>query len=207
MYTDVEYTEEGGYPRILLKGDTGEGHPACHEIPLQAVADRMELYGLESFEQAFEYIGLEAHQPEIADTLHEGIQAAYLEVTESEFAQTLMPNPQTDTRVRQTFMAPMAIDTRKREKLRQARTDHLQAIGMKSKIHSEPLVRMSDPTRPLERTRPAAAEALEATEEAVTTAVSVVQEHIEQVQAWRVDALCSYVPRVREQLESQHGDK
>ena len=97
MYDTLTYEEDDNYPRLVFReqvlDDSGQIEINCHEIPMQAVADRMELYGLESVEQTLEYIGLEASDPETADTLHGGIQEAYGQVVQSEFAQTLMPSP------------------------------------------------------------------------------------------------------------------
>ena len=194
----------GDYPRLILKdsSDTPEGD-AWHEIPIQAIADRMELLGLESIEQALEYIGHEFHNSEVSDELHEPMQRAYQDVVQSEYAQTLMPTPQVDDVQRQTLFEPMQISPSKRDKLRDTRAECLKVVGMRSMIHSEPMVRVMDASRPVERTRPAAAEALNGTEEAIEEAVRLVQENLEEVKAWRGRTLLSFTPQLLHQLRQE----
>lgn len=203
MFTEVYYADRDTYPIIVFVKPATEDDPATetHIIPMQAIADRMELYGFESVEQTLEYIGLEAHNFDVSDTLHEGIQNAYREVVESEFAQSLMPNPRTGAVGRQTLLAPMDISPSKREKLREVRGESLQILGMASVIHSEPMSRVMDTSRPVERTRPAAAQALGASENSISQAVSLVQERLEEIQAWRASTAGNYVPHLRTYLE------
>lgn len=195
MLEQVEYSDDDGYPSLTFSGDQN-----YHYVPVQALADRMELYGLESVEQALEYIGLELHNPGLADPLHGPIQEAYGEVATAEYAQSLMPSPRVADRA-QTMLAPMSISVSKRDVLRECRGGNLRRLGMKSVVHSEPTARVMDATRPVERTRPAAAEALQASEGAVSQAVSFVQHHLETLQAWRLETVCSYVPQLRAYLE------
>lgn len=194
MLDRVEYSNGDGYPSLTFSD--GQNH---HYIPVQAVADRMELYGLESAEQALEYIGLELHNSEVADTLHGSIQQAYGEVVLAEYAQSLMPSPKFTDRV-QTMMAPAVIGDPRREALQECRDENLRVLGMKSVVHSEPLVRMMDTSRPVERTRPAAAEALQASEDVISESVALIQRQLETLQAWRLETVCSYVPNLRTYL-------
>lgn len=198
-YNQTRYVDED-YPRIVFQGHNEEG-TITHEIPMQAIADRMELLGLESIEQTLEYIGLEARDTKISDLLHEPMQQAYVDVVRSEFAQSLMPMPVVQKTGRQTLMEPMAISPNKRQHLDDVRKDVLTRLGMVSVIHSEPMVRAMDSTRPVERTRPAASEALGATEGAVSDAVGLVQEHLQEIVDWRMMNLVLCVPQLKEQLQ------
>lgn len=200
MFDTALYVDEG-YPLLILKDSSDKPvGDAWHEIPIQAIADRMELLGLESIEQALEYIGREFHNSAVSDDLHEPMQRAYQAVVQSEYAQTLMPAPRVDEIQRQTLFEPMRISPSKRDKLRETRAECLQLVGMRSMIHSEPMARVMDTSRPVERTRPAAAEALNATEEAIEEAVRLVQENLEEVKTWRGHTLLSYTPQLVEKL-------
>lgn len=207
MLNEVSY-EGGVYPRVIIrKMSTSEDEPnKSFEIPMQAIADRMELLGLESIEQALEYIGREFNQGDISDTLHEPMQDAYRDVVQSEYAQTLMPMPRVDEGMHpQTLIQPMRIERTKRDKLRDVRSDVLNKLNMRSKIHREPMALALDESRPMDRTRPAAAEALGATEEAVAEAVRLVQENVEELKAWRGFTVLSYTPQLAEYLDAQNS--
>ena len=97
-------------------------------------------------------------------------------------------------------MAPAAIGSSRRDTLRERRGENLQILGMQSMVHSEPMVRVMDDTRPIERTRPAAAKALDANEAAVSQAVSLVQGELGELEAWRAVTVSSYVPQLMEKL-------
>jgi len=203
MYTEVEYQDNDGYPCLLFyesKDEEGALTGDSHLIPMQAIADRMELLGLESIEQTLEYLGREFNQASVSDTLHEGMQNAYGEVVRSEFAQSLMPTPMVQETGRQTLMAPLAISPEKRTKLEDVRDDVLSKLGMRSVVHTEPMLRAMDSSRPVERTRPAAAEALGASEDAVASGVSLVQEHLQEVMEWRTMNLAMYIPQLKDEL-------
>lgn len=204
VYTKVEFDVTDGEARFVLSGEPEETesgpHVSYHEIPLYAIANRMELYGLESVEQTLEYMGREVQNPETADTLHGLIHEAYSAVVQAEYAQTLMPVPKVDVVERQTLMEPMAIGGTRRQKLQQVRSDSLAKIQMRSVIHSEPMSRVLDTSRPVERTRPAAAAALDTTEEVIDEAVRLVQENLEEVKTWRGHTLLSYTPQLVEKL-------
>lgn len=201
MFTEAYYADRDTYPVVVFLKPATEDDPVTetHIIPVQAIADRMELYGFESVEQTLEYIGLEAHNSEVSDTLHEGIQGAYGAVVQAEYAHSLTPEPRFSDQ-RQTFMAPAAIGSSRRDTLRERRGENLQILGMQSMVHSEPMVRVMDDTRPIERTRPAAAKALDANEAAVSQAVSLVQGELGELEAWRAVTVSSYVPQLMEKL-------
>lgn len=207
MYTKIELVDADGEPRFVLSGEPEDTEDvpqvAYHEIPLYAIANRMELYGFESVEQTLEYIGREVSDAEVADTLHGPIQEAYNAVAQAEFAQTLMAKPLVDSVSRQTFMEPMAIGSTRRETLQRVRDESVRKIRMSSVAHSEPMIRLMDATRPVERTRPAAAEALGAVEGVIAEAVSMVQDLAEDLTAMRADTFASYVPALRKKHEEQ----
>lgn len=204
MYTKVELVDVEGEVRFVLSGEpenTENGpHVSYHEIPLYAIANRMELYGFESVEQTLEYIGREVQKPEVADTLHGPIHEAYRAVVQAEFAQTLMPTPVVEAVGRQTLMEPMAIGTTRRRELQRVRDESLVKIQMKSTTHSEPMSRILDSSRPTERTSPAAAEALSTDEAVVVEIVSLVQEHVDVLHSCRAHTVASFVPPLREKL-------
>lgn len=203
MLDKVTY-EGGDYPKLILKDSSAAPlGTAWHEIPIQAIADRVELLGLESIEQALEYIGLEFHRGDISDTLHAPMQDAYREVVQSEYAQSLMPSPKMDESRRQTLFQPMSIGRTKRDNLAGVRDDVLNTLGMSSRIHSIPMARVVDASRPVERTRPAAAEALNATPGAIEAAVQLVQEHLDEVEAWRGHTVLSFTPQLLGQLQRE----
>ena len=186
---------------LVMESETGSDDRA-HEIPLQAVADRMELYGLESVEQSLELIGRQTRNSEAANEALAGVYDAYAEVVRSEFAQSLMPHPVADPGVQQTMMSPLGISPGSRQKLSERRAEALQILGMTSMVHSAPGARMMDATRPVERTVPAAAEALECADSVVEALVSHVHEHVEELSIWQVDTLTTHVPQLREQLRT-----
>lgn len=204
-YTQVELLDAGSYERIAMRG-MEEGREYIYEIPFQAIADRMELYGLESVEQSLEFIGREIAQPDVADKLRPGVVEAYGAVTQSEFAQSMMPHPMTDLAIMgQTLMPALRIADHKRSALTEQRTSFLQLMGMRSKIHSRPALRMMDDTRPVETTVPAAAEALDADTEVVTRAVKMAQESAELLEAWRMETVMSHVPQMRAYLKDRES--
>lgn len=204
MHTKVEITEEDDYTRLVLSEEIEDAvqglHVSYHEVPIQAVANRMELFGFESIEQTLEYIGLEVSKPEVADSLYQSLHRDYGAVVQAEFAQSLMPTPLVDARTRQTFMEPMAIGSNRRDDLRETRNLSLSRMGMKSVIHSEPMLRVMDSTRPTERTRPAAAEALGAEESVIEQAVTLTQGRLDELNFWRMETVSSFVPALREKF-------
>lgn len=206
MYEFTEYIANAGYPFVLFhdgKDEAGALTGNSHLIPVQAVGNRMELLGLESIEQTLEYIGREVHDPAMSDGLHGPIQEAYAAVTQEEFQVLKARSAPLPTGVRQTFMARASIQPSKRERLEEVRTRTLSKLGMRSRIHSEPMLRALDVTRPVERTRPAAAEALGTSEECLEAAVRQLQDHADEVERWRVETVVSAVPAMRKKLMEQ----
>lgn len=208
MYEFVDY-ESRGYQHFVFhngKDEHGALITDSHLIPLQAVADRMELLGLESIEQTLEYLGREHLDTAMSDGLHEPMQDAYRAVVQEEFKASQRSTQMLPRTMRQTAMNPLLITSDKREKLERVRTDVLAKLGMRSRIHSEPMVRVLDATRPVERTRPAAAEAMLASPECIREAVEKAQGVVEALYAWRVQTLASYVPAVQDMLLAQVPD-
>lgn len=206
-YTEFFYDTESmpGYDKLVLRGEA-EGATWVHEIPVQAVADRMEMYGLESVEQALEYIGRAAHAPEVEDEYIVGVYGAHLEVAQSELATTLESEQRfAHPEQRQTLMLPMELPGGVRLSLTDRRSQALERLGMKAQVHTFTAARMLDSTRPVDLTVPAAAEGLDTSEEVVQSMVEAVHEHMETLDAWRVQTLVSRVPQLQPVLEQLNG--
>lgn len=206
MYEFMEYVPNSGYPLILFHDGKDEGGALTgrsHLIPVQTVGNRMELLGLESIEQTLEYIGREFHDPAMSDGLHAPMQLAYAAVAQDEFQilekQAGPPPPG----VRQTLMARASIRPSKREQLEEVRSQTLEKLSMRARIHSEPMRRALDTTRPVERTRPAAADALGTSEECLERAVREIQQHMEEIERWRLETVVAAVPPMRAKLTKQ----
>lgn len=203
MYKFVEYQKNGGYPLVLFysaKDGSGALTGDGHLIPMQAIANRMELLGLESVEQTLEYIGREFHDRAMSDGLHDPMQTAYASVAQDEFQVVEKSHGPLPTVLRQTALARVAINPTKREHLSAVRSETLEKLGMRSRIHSEPMLRVHDASRPVERTRPAAAEALGATNDCLAQAVSEIQQHMDEIERWRVETVVAAVPAMRNKL-------
>lgn len=212
MHTQVEYQENGGYPLLLFfseKNAEGALVGDSHLIPLQAVADRMELYGLESVEQTLEYIGREFYEPDVSDTLHEPIQTAYKRVAQAEADQLISAvgkgaRPAVEeNRFRQTLMRPFSVESDARAELSDVRDWAMRELAMRSQIHTFGAARMLDDSRPIERTTPAASTSLRADESVIRSAVTLVQEKAPLLEAWRVQTLVSHAPLVAEYIAQQ----
>lgn len=210
MHANVEYVENQGYPLLLFfseKDAEGALVGDSHLIPLQAVADRMELYGLESVEQTLEYIGLEFYHPDVSDTLHGPLQAAYKRVAQAEADQVISASdkgvqpPVEGDRLRQTLMRPFSVEPDARAELSDVRGWALRELSMRAQVHTFGAARMMDASRPVERTTPAASEGLRASESAVRSAVTLVQERAPLLEAWRVQTLVTHAPQMRVRLE------
>lgn len=190
MYTEVHYMSDAQPPSLMFLGPDGGWM-----LPIQAIADRMELYGLESVEQTLEYLGREKADGQLSDTLHEPVQRAYAEVVWEEFRATLDGAPLASQR--QTLMSPVEIKPSLRSELEEVREWALdEQLGMRSTIHSFGGARLLDARRPVERTVPAAAEAVGAEEAAISAAVDLVHGHPQEFELWRVFNLGTYEPRV-----------
>jgi hypothetical protein len=208
MHTQVEYVENQGYPLLLFfsqKDEEGALMGESHLIPVQAIADRMELYGLESVEQTLEYIGREFHNSSVSDTLHGPLQQAYKRVAEAEFEVFQEDGRARGAQGRQTLMAPMTIDSGVRGELEEARDWALNELSMGSLIHTFGAARMLDASRPVEETRPRASEALLASETAIEQAVTLMQERVTLVEAWRVETLVAHAPQIQQHIEQKAG--
>lgn len=62
-YSRISIDESGDFPKLILSGH-GDSVNHVHEIPVQALGDRMELFGLESADEALELIGRAARAPQ-----------------------------------------------------------------------------------------------------------------------------------------------
>lgn len=73
----------GLHPVIIFYTDIGHNDRA-HEIPLQAIGDRMELFGLSDELEALEFIGKEVRYPSDMDRMHDLVAPVYRAVVEEE---------------------------------------------------------------------------------------------------------------------------
>lgn len=62
-YQNVELVSRGQFPSLVLRG-VRDGRNHVRETPVQALGDRMELFGLDSAEDALELLGTASKAPE-----------------------------------------------------------------------------------------------------------------------------------------------
>lgn len=92
-YQHVKFEDrplEGGglYPQITLYSIVnGEG--AYHSIPAEAVANRMELFGLADEIEGLEFIGRSSADPQYSDRLHQIVAPVYAQVVQVEVERLL----------------------------------------------------------------------------------------------------------------------
>lgn len=133
-YTRVEVVErEGAGPCFSLQSEPDEdGTGWVHEIPLQALADRMELFGLTTPEEALKVITEIARDPGTGDQIYESLHEAYGEVARAE-AHALYAAGGGLTRQTvgaQTVLAVGLVSENKRERLEDARRSALDRLGL-----------------------------------------------------------------------------
>lgn len=89
---EMQSTQQGDpYPVIMLYSETGENDHA-HMIPVQAIANRMEIFGLADEIEALEWIGRESRQPAEADRSTEIVIPAYKEAIQQDTSY-IIKNP------------------------------------------------------------------------------------------------------------------
>lgn len=202
QFTSVRYVNDSGYPVLVFEREGSETDgvaPEVWELPLEAVGNRAELYGLESFEHALEYLGKELSDSAAADEAIGMVLPAYNTVVNAEFAQTLMPHPSIDdSSERQTALNRMSISSTKRDSLTQARSDALDRMG----VHKPAVEGAQLRTMSTQNARSLAAEAMDASDEVVDEACRILSEHSQELEVWRLETPYNACPQLREMAEA-----
>ncbi|RKS07596.1 hypothetical protein DFP74_3274 [Nocardiopsis sp. Huas11] len=132
-YTELSFDEENpGEPRFVLSTPVdAEGRGRVHEIPLRAVADRMELFGLETPEEALDVIVKLARNPELGDELYASLHEAYGGVVRAEARAAIAANGVVSRQVdgAQTALGVNLVSEETRRPLTEARERALARIA------------------------------------------------------------------------------
>lgn len=132
-YTEVEFTEQAGTgPCFSLRSEPGpDGEGWIHELPLQALADRMELFGLTEPEETLDVLTELAREPEAADEIYESLHEAYGEVVRMEaYALYAGGGLNRQTAGAQTVLAVGLVSEDRRRRLEDVRREALDRLGL-----------------------------------------------------------------------------
>ncbi|MFD7368102.1 hypothetical protein ACFV4I_17735 [Nocardiopsis alba] len=132
-YTEVEFTEQAGTgPCFSLRSEPGpDGEGWIHELPLQALADRMELFGLTEPEETLDVLTELAREPEAADEIYESLHEAYGEVVRMEaYALYAGGDLNRQTAGAQTVLAVGLVSEDRRRRLEDVRREALDRLGL-----------------------------------------------------------------------------
>ncbi|WP_036568618.1 hypothetical protein [Nocardiopsis alba] len=132
-YTEVEFTNLAGVgPCFSLWSEPGpDGEGWIHELPLQALADRMELFGLTEPEETLDVLTELAREPEAADEIYESLHEAYGEVVRMEaYALYAGGGLNRQTTGAQTVLAVGLVSEDRRRRLEDVRREALDRLGL-----------------------------------------------------------------------------
>ncbi|AFR10213.1 hypothetical protein ACFYOC_14860 [Nocardiopsis alba] len=132
-YTEVEFTEQAGTgPCFSLWSEPGpDGEGWIHELPLQALADRMELFGLTEPEETLDVLTELAREPGAADEIYESLHEAYGEVVRMEaYALYAGGGLNRQTAGAQTVLAVGLVSEDRRRRLEDVRREALDRLGL-----------------------------------------------------------------------------
>lgn len=203
-FTGVDLVE-GKRPSVILHDRKEDGTQLNEwKIPLEAIANRTELYGLDSVEQALEVIAKEIDSTDIQEIIPE-LGEAYSDVVNSEFAQSLMhpPRMEQDEGRKQTVMQTMAIGPSKRDRLNDVRSRALEALGVDPATSSEPQLR----TMGTMSAASPAARGFDTSEDVILKISGFADQHREELEAFRVQTAIDRCPQLKNAVDKQLEQK
>lgn len=199
-YEAVEFSEDTE-PAFHLWDKADSSRRVEWKVPFFALANRIELYGLDSVEHSLELIAKECGNPAVREVLP-SVNSAYAAVVSSEFAQSLMSHPRMEEdegKAAQTVMRAMAIGPDKREHLAAVRADALSKLGVTPAASSLPQVRLAMSAEPVA----IAAQAFDTSEEVVQQVCQEADKRREQLEGWRVQVAMGVCPQLKTMVEAK----
>lgn len=134
-WTHEEVEMDDGTTLVVLSILSEDGsHEHC--MPFQAIADRMELFGLNSVAEAIEFIIRDAEAPEeVTNELYKTIYPAYRDVVSAEYSAIAASRGTVSMRratSAPTILGVDAVSSATRSKLQEARDNARSLLGMQA---------------------------------------------------------------------------
>lgn len=205
-YSEQELND-GVFPLLTFSGRNQESIPEIFDVPLQAVANRMEIYGLSTYEESLEFIFRVTQNPSMPTAPSERVISAYSSVVNAEYAAASAIkgsyNPSPDIQGK-TFMSLDVVSTDRRQELEEARTDVLQLIGMKDSGATAMASRTSGSALVLPPGQGKDVE-LSIQLSLIEEAVSKIDSMADVVNIYKISTVADFVPQLARKLKEKRG--
>jgi len=213
LYTRVEFVEQrvegrNVLDRIIMRNDEGsaftpDGQPLhwVREIPVQALGNRTEVFGLTGNTQALEYIGRALQDPEADDFAARTVYPAYTDFVQAECRAVLngaqpLPRGNSPRAQARTLMAvDNAVPSLPTESLDKARAVAKDRVRLSSTAAGRSM--LATFSAPVEH--PAAA-ALNCTDEVLQQVLTAADKVADIIEAFRLDTVFNAAPFFQEAL-------
>lgn len=159
-------------------------------IPIQAVASRSELFGLDSNESSLEFLGHSIARPEVEGEITQEVHPLYAEHLNQE-ARALEMGSQPLAKGRTLMAMDGAVESNVASKLDEVRSTGLQKLGMGGVAA---MSRMSGAPH-------TASVAMDASDEVVQRILEVCTREQALLDAWRLDMVFATCPRIQDLMK------
>lgn len=213
LYTRVEFLERRAngknvLDRIVMRNDensafTEDGRPMhwVREIPVQALGNRTEVFGLSGSSQALEYIGRSLQDPEADDFAARTVYPAYTDFVQAECravlggAEPLLRSNNTLMQTRTLMAVDRAVPALPTENLDKARALAKDRVRLSTTVSGRSM--LATFSVPVEQ--PAAA-ALNCTDEVLQQMLLAADKAADIIEAFRLDTVFSAAPFFQQAL-------
>lgn len=162
-------------------------------LPIQAVATRTELFGLEGNEQSLEFLGRSVVEPQIEGEITGEVHPHYSEYLNAEY-QVLAQGARLSTAGRTLMGLDSGVSTDLNSSLDEVRTKGLGKLG----VGSARVMARTSGTGVLR----AASAAMDCTDEVSQRILQACEREQRQIDAWRLDMVFQTCPMIQRLMES-----
>lgn len=193
-------------PTFALYSNTGHKDRA-HEVPFQAVADRMELFGFADAWETLEYLGKEARYPHDCERAHDQIMGPYRRNVGTE--ATMLINAASDIRrsagTARTTISCGAVSNETQEELDSVRAQCRIDLDIGVHTRRPPVV---NATRcPCDDCRSRAASEADTVETCADQICAYIDEHPKMIDAFRMSTAASHAPQLSAYMRRYYKEK